>query len=312
MNTSFAPAASQYAVRWDLLFFVLVAVSAVIIILVLIATVGFSLRFRKGSTADRRELPERLHNEIEIGWTTATAFTFFFIFWWAAAVQFVHITPPKHAFQIHVLGKQWMWKIQQPNGAREINTLHAPIGREVELIMTSEDVIHSMFLPALRLKQDVLPGRYTYLWFDADKPGTYHLYCAEFCGTGHSRMTGSLVLMKPDDYARWSEAQPQSENLAGEGEKLFRSLGCSGCHAQRSSIHAPDLDGVYGHRVQLAGGRTVVADEAYLRDSILLPQKDVVAGFAPIMPSFRGIVSDDQLVKLMAYLKSLSNKGERQ
>ena len=178
--------------------------------------------------------------------------------------------------------------------------------------MTSEDVIHSMYLPALRLKQDVLPGRYTYLWFTADKPGIYHLECAEFCGTGHSRMVGRLVLMTPADYARWSESQPESQNLAEQGAKLFRSLGCSGCHAKASAIHAPDLNGVYGHTVQLSDGRTVVADEAYIRDSILQPKKDVVAGFQPIMPSFKDVVSDGQIVKLMAYLKSLSSKGERQ
>src|SRR5689334_3606215 len=168
MIKAFAPDASHYAGVWDRLFFVLLALSAIIVLLVLIAVVGFSIRFRKGSSASRENLPKRLRNEIELGWTSATAFVFIFIFWWAAATQLVHITPPAHAFEIHVLAKQWMWKVQQPNGVREINELHAPIGRQVELIMTSEDVIHSMYLPALRLKQDVLPGRYTYLWFTAD------------------------------------------------------------------------------------------------------------------------------------------------
>jgi cytochrome c oxidase subunit 2 len=309
MNSSFAPDASHYAGEWDRLFFVLLALSAIIVLLVLLAVVGFSIRYRKGSPAKRGQLPRRLRNHVELGWTSATAFVFVFIFWWAAAAQFTRITPPKNPFEIHVLAKQWMWQVQQPNGVREINELHAPIGRPVELIMSSQDVIHSLFLPALRLKQDVLPGRYTYLWFTADKAGVFHLFCAEFCGTSHSRMTGRLVLMKPQDFARWSTAQPGAEDLAKEGEALFRSLGCSGCHAATSKVHAPDLHGAYGRHVQLADGRSIVADEAYLRDSILLPRKDVVAGYEPIMPSFRGVVNDGQLVKLMAYLKSLSTKG---
>lgn len=308
---TFGAEASRYAGQWDRLFFTLLAVSGLIVVIVLICVIGFSIRYRKGSTASRRRLPDRLRNEIEIGWTAATAAVFFMIFWWAAATQLVQIVPPEHPLEIHVLAKQWMWKVQQPNGVREINELHAPVDRNVELVMTSEDVIHSMFLPSLRLKQDVLPGRYTYLWFKAEKPGTYHLLCAEFCGTEHSRMLGRLVLMTADQYARWSEAQPGSENLAAEGGKLFNSLGCSGCHAQTSSVHAPDLHGVYGRPVHLSDNRTVVADEAYLRDSILLPRKDVVAGFQPIMPSFRGLVGEDQLIKLIAYLKSLSANEEQ-
>jgi cytochrome c oxidase subunit 2 len=312
MTGGFAPDASAYAGEWDRFFFVLVAVSGVVIALIFAIIVGFSIRYRRGSNAKRGLLPEVITNEIELTWTSATAISFIFLFWWAASTQLRNIIPPKSPVEIHILAKQWMWKVQQPNGVREINELHAPVGRPVELIMTSQDVIHSMFLPSLRLKQDVLPGRYTYLWFTADKPGIYHLLCAEFCGTEHSRMTGRLVLMQPADYARWSAAQPGAENLAAEGERLFRSFGCSGCHAPQSSVQAPDLNGVYGHQVQLSDGRTVVADEAYLRDSILLPRKDVVAGFTPIMPSFSGIVSDAQMVKLMAYLKSLSSERERQ
>jgi len=312
MTGAWAPEASAYAGEWDRFFFVLVAVSAVVVTVIFVIIVGFSIRYRRGSTAKRGFLPSAITNEIELTWTSATAIAFIFLFWWAAVTQLRNIVPAQHPLELHVLAKQWMWKVQQPNGVREINELHAPVGQPVELIMTSQDAIHSMFLPALRLKQDVLPGRYTYLWFTADKPGIYHLLCAEFCGTEHSRMTGRLVLMTPADYARWSAAQPGAEDLAAEGETLFRSLGCSGCHARQSSVHAPDLNGVYGHTVQLSDGRTIVADEAYLRDSILLPRKDVVAGFVPIMPSFRGVVDEDEMVKLMAYLKSLANKGERQ
>jgi cytochrome c oxidase subunit 2 len=306
MSGAFPQVASVYAGDWDRLFLVLTVVSALVVLLIFTIIVGFSIRYRRGSKAPRGVLPEVITNELELGWTAATAIAFLFLFWWTAVQQLHNVNPPQGAIELHVVAKQWMWKVQQPNGVREINELHAPVGRPVRLIMTSQDVIHSLFLPALRLKQDVLPGRYTYLWFTADKPGVYNLLCAELCGSEHSRMTGRLVLMNAADYAKWSAAQPGAENLAAEGEKLFRSYGCSGCHASQSSVHAPDLNGVFGRRVQLAGGRTVTADEAYLRDSILLPQKDVVAGFSPVMPSFQGTVSDDDMVKLIAYLKSLS------
>ena len=306
MTGAYPMQASVYAGEWDRLFAVLTVVSALVVAAVFIAIVGFSIRYRRGSRAPRGVLPEIITNELELGWTAATAIAFLFLFWWAAVQQLHNVVPPANAIELHVVAKQWMWKVQQPNGVREINELHAPVGRPVRLIMTSQDVIHSLFLPALRLKQDVLPGRYTYLSFTADKPGVYHLLCAELCGSEHSRMIGRLVLMNAADYAKWSAAQPGAENLAAAGEKLFRSLGCSGCHAPQSSVHAPDLNGVFGRRVQLAGGRTVTADEAYLRDSILLPQKDVVAGFSPVMPSFQGTMSDDDMVKLIAYLKSLS------
>jgi len=306
MSGAFPQVASVYAGDWDRLFLVLTVVSALVVLLIFTIIVGFSIRYRRGSKAPRGVLPEVITNELELGWTAATAIAFLFLFWWTAVQQLHNVNPPQGAIELHVVAKQWMWKVQQPNGVREINELHAPVGRPVRLIMTSQDVIHSLFLPALRLKQDVLPGRYTYLWFTADKPGVYNLLCAELCGSEHSRMTGRLVLMNAADYARWSAAQPGAENLAADGEKLFRSYGCSGCHAPQSSVHAPDLNGVFGRRVQLAGGKTVTADEAYLRDSILLPQKDVVAGFDPVMPSFQGVVSDDDMVKLIAYLKSLT------
>jgi cytochrome c oxidase subunit II len=306
MIGDFAPMASQYAGQWEWLFFVLVTVSTIVVGTVLVAIVSFSIRFRRGVSTNRADLPRSFTDRMEVGWTSATALAFLAMFWWAATAQLQHIAPAEVSFQIHVLAKQWMWKIEQPNGVQEINELHAPIGRPVQLVMTSEDVIHSMFLPTLRLKQDVLPGRYTYLWFNADKAGIYHLMCAEFCGTAHSRMTGRFILMAPEDYSRWSAAQPEADNLAKRGEALFSALGCSGCHAENSSVHAPDLHGVYGRPVQLSDGRSVVADESYLRDSILLPEKDVVAGFDPIMPSFKGQVSEEQIIQLVAYLKSLS------
>ena len=270
------------------------------------------VKYRRGSKATRREIPEWLGHEIEIGWTLATLFLFLFIFWWAGTRELTALAPPQDALEIHVVAKQWMWRVQHPSGARELDELHVPSGTPVRLAMTSEDVIHDLYLPALRLKQDILPDRYTYLWFTATKTGTFHLTCAEYCGTDHSVMAGKLVIVAPQDYARWTAEQPQGDDLAHQGEALFRSLGCSGCHTPGSSVHAPDLHGVYGHLIQLTDGRTVTADEAYLRDSILLPNKDIVAGYSPIMPSFSGVATEDQLVELLAYLKSLSSAESRE
>jgi cytochrome c oxidase subunit 2 len=295
---------SHHAIRIDDFFFALTALSVVIAGLVFFLIAFFSVRYRAGSKHSGGPRPGL---ELEITWTAATFFLFFFVFWWAAASELRALRAPRNTLDIHVVAKQWMWTVQQPNGAREINEIHAPVDTPVRLVMTSQDVIHSMFLPALRIKQDVLPDRYTYLWFNADKPGIYHLLCTQFCGTGHSRMTGRLVLMSPQDYAHWSEAGQPRVGLAAQGEELFRSLGCSGCHGPNSSVHAPDLDGLYGHAVRLSDGRSVIADEAYIRDSLLLPQKDVVIGYAPVMPSFANSISEDQIVKLIAYIKSLAN-----
>ncbi len=302
----FVTAASDYANSIDRLFWLLVVISAFIVGLVSVLIVVFLAVYRRGSKAERGEMPAWLQHEIEIGWTVATLFLFLFIFWWAGTRELTALTPPKDAMEIHVVAKQWMWRFQHPSGAREIDELHVPADTPVRLAMTSEDVIHDLYLPALRLKQDILPDRYTYLWFTATKVGTYHLTCAEYCGTNHSVMAGKFVIVAPQDYARWSTAQPQGDDLTHQGEALFRSLGCSGCHTPGSSVHAPDLHGVYGGQVQLTGGRVVTADEAYLRDSILLPNKDIVAGFEPIMPSFKGVASEAQIVALLAYLKSLA------
>jgi cytochrome c oxidase subunit 2 len=304
--------ASDYAARIDQTFWLLVGISGVILALVAVLTVTFMIRYRRGSRAPRGELPERLKRNIEIGWTAATLVLFLFIFWWADLGDLSALTPPDNALEIHVVAKQWMWRFQHPSGAREIDALHVPAHTPVRLVMTSEDVIHDLYLPALRLKQDILPDRYTYEWFTANKTGTYYLTCAEYCGTDHSHMGGKLVIVSPQEYARWTAAQPQGDDLAHQGEALFRTLGCSGCHTPGSSVHAPDLHGVYGRLVHLGDGRTVKADEAYLRDSILLPNKDVVAGFAPIMPSFQGVATEADIVKLVAYIKSLATAPNEQ
>jgi cytochrome c oxidase subunit 2 len=301
--------ASVQAGRTDELFFILLGMSVVVLGGVGALIVVFAIRYRRGSKAKRGPLPRLVSHEVEIAWTAATLFTFLFVFWWASSLQLAAKAPPADAMPIRVLAKQWMWKMEHPNGAREINTLHVPIGRPVRLIMTSQDVIHSFYVPVFRMKQDVLPGRTTTTWFQATRTGTFRLECAEFCGTDHSRMTGSIVVMSAADFARWSAAQPEGNALAAKGAALFRTLGCSGCHATRSAVKAPDLAGVYGRRIRLADGRTVEADDAYVRDSILQPLKDIVAGYQPIMPSFAGAVTDADLQELVAYVRSLKDGG---
>ncbi|MBV9457803.1 MAG: cytochrome c oxidase subunit II [Bradyrhizobium sp.] len=305
----FTTAASDYAANVDALFALLSVISAAVVVVIAGLISFFLIRYHRGSHAPRGETPERIDREIEIGWTAATLFTFLFLFWWAASDQLSALATPKDALEIHVVAKQWMWRIQHPNGAREIDELHVPVHTNVRLVMTSQDVIHDLYLPALRLKQDILPDRYTYLSFNATKTGVFHLTCAEFCGTDHSVMAGRLVVMTPEEYSRWNATQPEGDDLAHQGEALFRSLGCSGCHTPGSTVHAPDLHGIYGSTVQLADGHTVTVDEAYLRDCMLLPDKNRVAGFPPLMPNFSGFVSQGQIISLVAYIKSLGKQS---
>jgi cytochrome c oxidase subunit 2 len=206
---------------------------------------------------------------------------------------------------IYVVAKQWMWKLQHVDGQREIDELHVPVDRDVKLIMTSQDVVHSFYIPAFRIKQDVIPGRYTTLWFHATRPGTYHLFCAEYCGTQHSGMIGSIVVMAPEDYEAWLSGGGGEGSLASTGQKLFQQLGCGSCHRSDTQGRGPNLSGVFGKPVLLEDGRTVTADENYVRESILNPGAKIVAGFKNIMPSFQGVVNEEQLLGLIAYVKSL-------
>ena len=298
------PEASTLAPRVDGIFWILTGLSLAIMALVGSLVLVFALRYRRGSKAKRGAVPEKIGDRIEIVWTAATFFVFIFVFWFAAALDTDQFEVPKDAMEIHVVAKQWMWKLEHPNGAREINALHVPTGVPVRLVMTSQDVIHSFFVPAFRIKQDVLPGRYVTAWFKATRTGTFHLFCTEYCGTDHSRMIGGIVVQSPGDYAKWVAAQPQGDSLADQGAKLFVQMGCTGCHGPDARVRAPSLAGVYGRQVPVSGGGFVTADEAYLRDSILLPQKDVVAGYAPVMPSYTGVASEEDVIRLVAYLKS--------
>lgn len=304
------PEASEQAHHVDMIFYALVVVSVVISLAVLITGIVFAVRYRKGSPAERGPLPAWVSREVEITWTVATLFAFIFFFWFAASAFLAEYQAPPNALEIHVVGKQWMWKVEHPSGAREINELHVPVNVPVRLVLTSQDVIHSFFLPALRIKQDAVPGRYTSTSFVADRTGDYNLFCAEYCGRGHSAMGGRLIVESQAGYQQWASAQKHVNDLAGEGRDLFTRMGCSGCHEATDNTRAPNLDGIYGSYVELADGRTVRADEAYLTDSILEPKKDVVAGYEPIMPSFKDALTNGQLFRIIAYLKTLSGDGD--
>lgn len=297
-------AASTFAPRVDGIFWLLAGMSAAIMLLVGAIILYFAFRYRRGTNAPRGPVPARFGREVEIGWTVATLFAFLFVFWFAAVAETSQFEIPKRAMEVHVVAKQWMWKIEHANGAREINALHVPAGVPIRLVMTSQDVIHSFFVPAMRMKQDVLPGRYVEAWFQPTRVGTYHLFCTEYCGTDHSRMIGGVVVMSQADFGRWIAAQPQGDSLADQGAVLFERAGCSGCHNGSDRVRAPDLAGLYGGRVPLAGGGFASVDEGYLRDSILLPQKQVAAGYAPVMPSYAGVLGEEEVIRLVAYLKS--------
>jgi cytochrome c oxidase subunit 2 len=264
----------------------------------------------------RRRAPESVGADIhgslvlEMVWTIIPALITVVIFVWGASVFFAMSRPPDETLNVYVVGKQWMWKFQHLDGQREINELHVPVGRAVKLIMTSEDVIHDVFIPAFRVKADVLPGRYTNIWFQATKPGRYHLFCAEYCGTRHSGMVGEVVVMDPSDYQTWLSGGAPEGSLASGGEQLFQSLACITCHRADSQGRGPVLQGLFGKTVHLQNGEAVTADEAYIRESILQPSAKIVDGFQPIMPTFQGLVTEEQLLQLVEYVKSLSTQTQ--
>ncbi|MFL6622122.1 MAG: cytochrome c oxidase subunit II [Sulfurifustaceae bacterium] len=297
------PAASDYAESVDTLFYAFTAVCAVVVIGVFVVLTVFAVRYRR--TNDVARGPVRRTRPIEWIWIIVPFAIFFAVFVWGADLYYVRFSDPPDALDIYVLGKQWMWKVEHPQGRREIDELHVPAGRSIRLIITSQDVIHSFFLPGFRLKQDAVPGRYATLWFRARAPGDHRLFCAEYCGTDHARMRGRLVVMPPAEYEQWLRGGNAEPGLAARGAQRFREFGCSGCHGENSAVRCPRLQGLYGRPVPLAGGGTVTFDERYIRDSILLPKKEIAAGYEPIMPSFAGQIDEEQILEIIAYLKSL-------
>jgi cytochrome c oxidase subunit II len=298
--------ASAYAGNVDALYIFLITICGFVCLAIFTMITVFAVRYRRGAGQKAEQIEGS--NALELTWTILPFGIFVFIFVWAAVIYFQQRTPPKDSTDVYTVAKQWMWKFQHIEGQREINELHVPVGRDVRMIMTSQDVIHSFYVPAFRIKQDVLPGRYTVAWFHAAKPGTYHLFCAEYCGTMHSGMVGDVVVMEPAQYQEWLSGGAATGSLANTGQGLFSSLGCATCHRSDTQGRGPNLAGLFGKPVLLEDGRTVIADENYIRESILLPAAKIVSGFKPIMPTFQGLVSDEQVNALVAYLKSLSSQ----
>jgi len=304
----FPEQASTFAERVDALYYYLLSVSGFFVLLIFALIFYFAVKYRRRSEGE--QTPPILGSiPLEVAWIVIPFILVMIMFVWGASLYFTAFSPPANAMEIFVIGKQWMWKVQHPEGRREIDELHVPIGYPVKLTITSQDVIHSFYIPAFRIKMDAVPGRYTSIWFEASKTGTFHLFCAEYCGTAHAGMGGRVVVMKPSEYEQWLRTGAPEESLVAAGGRLFQQLGCSGCHSQNSIARAPLLDGVYGKPVPLQSGQVVLADESYIRDSILLPQKDVVAGYAPVMPSFQGRISEEELMQIIAYIRFLGEEG---
>src|SRR3981189_267513 len=297
--------ASTMSWKVDALYFYLSGVTVFFTLLISSILIFFLIRYRRRTPY---EIPRAIagSHKLETLWTIIPFVISMTMFAWGASVYFEQYSPPKNAIEIYVVGKQWMWKIQHSTGQREINELHIPVGRKVKLIMTTEEVIHDFFVPAFRIKADVVPGRYTSEWFEATKPGTYHLFCAEYCGMNHSGMIGSVIVMEPREFDNWRSGNAGNLTPAAAGQQLYQSLGCVSCHgANGEGGRGPTLAGLFGRQTLLSTGQTVRADEAYIRESIINPQAKLVAGFGPIMPTFQGQVSEDQLVQLLAFIKSL-------
>lgn len=297
--------ASSFASKVDALYFYLSGVTLFFAVLISATLIFFVIRYRRRSPY---EIPRPVagSHKLETIWTIIPLMIAMTMFVWGATIYFDQYKPPKDAIEVYVVGKQWMWKLQHATGQREINELHVPVGRKIKLIMTSEDVIHDFFVPAFRTKADVVPGRYQTLWFEATKPGRYHLFCAEYCGMNHSGMTGSVIVMEPREFDDWLSGNTGSTTPAVAGQQLYQTLGCASCHGETGQGgRGPALTGIFGREQELQSGQKVTVDEGYLRESILNPQAKMIIGFGPIMPTFQGQVSEDQLLQLIAYIKSL-------
>ncbi|HEX2643207.1 MAG TPA: cytochrome c oxidase subunit II [Thermoanaerobaculia bacterium] len=308
----FPDAASSVAREVDLLFLSWAVISVFFTLLIAGAIIYFMVKFRRRHE-DQVGEPERAALALEIAWSAIPLLICLAMFGWGTRVFFSMYRPPADAVEYWSVGKQWMWKFQHPEGQREINNLHVPVGQSIKLNLQSEDVIHSFYVPAFRVKQDAVPGRQTTVWFRATKPGVYHMFCTEYCGAEHSQMIGSVIVMEQGDYESWLAAGGNTaQPMTASGADLFQSLACSTCHRVQGDqrlAQAPNLVGIFGRQQKLSDGRTVIADESYIRESILNPQAKIVAGWQPLMPTFQGQVTEEQLSQLIAYVKSLSGDG---
>jgi cytochrome c oxidase subunit II len=300
----FPERASTIASRVDALYFFLLAVSIFFSLLIAGLIVYYAVKFRRRHD-DAVGVQVHGGTVLEITWTVVPFLITMIVFVWGASVYFAMSRPPDETLNIYVVGKQWMWKFQHLDGQREINELHVPVDRDVKLITTSEDVIHDLFVPAFRVKADVIPGRYVSIWFRATKPGRYHLFCAEYCGTKHSGMIGEVIVMDPNEYQTWLSGGAPEGSLADAGQKLFQDLACNTCHRPDAQGRGPVLEGLFGKTVTLQNGETVTVDGAYVRESILNPAAKLATGFQPIMPTFQGLVTEEQLLELIEYVKAL-------
>ncbi len=305
----FPPVSSTLASKVDAIFLFTVAVSVFFSVLIVATIAFFLVRYRR---RQGRETGQEIRGNtliLELAWSVIPLGLVMVSFFWGASIFFDASRPPADAWSFHVYGKQWMWKVEHPEGKREINEFHVPVNQAVKLTMTSEDVIHNFSVPAFRLKMDVLPGRYTTAWFKATKTGTYHIFCDQYCGVDHAKMVGKIHVLEPQDYRSWLAGTASPGGTVATGDELFVAKACNTCHRPDSSARAPFLEGVFGKTVALADGRTVVADETYLRESILNPASKVVQGYQPIMPTFKDQVSEEEIVQLIKYIKSLKPGG---
>ena len=305
----FPEQASTMAGRVDALYIALLAMAAFFSVLIACLVIGFAVKFRRRSPG---EIGVPIHGNftLEAVWTAVPLAIVIVVFFWSAEIFFSMARVPPQAMEIYVVGKRWMWKVQHLSGQREINALHVPVGVPVKLLLTSEDVIHSFYVPAFRMKKDAVPGRYATMWFQATKPGRYHLFCAEYCGTKHSGMIGWVDVMEPAAFQAWLTGGGTG-SLAGEGQKIFQSLGCVTCHRADAQGRGPRLEGLFGRTVTLASGEEVVVDADYVRESIVTPAAKVVAGYQPVMPTYQGLVSEEGVMQLMAYIQSLQEPAAK-
>ncbi len=300
------PAEASTIAPWtDALYFFLLAMTLVGLLLVGALIFYFSVRYRKAKSPVATQVEGS--TLLEATWTIIPLAIFLVTFVWGALLYFRIYNPPTNAMNIYIVGKQWMWKAEHPGGQHEINALHVPIGRPVQLTMISQDVFHSFSIPDFRVKREVIPGRYSTVWFQATEAGTYHLFCTQYCGTAHSAMIGQIVAMTPDDYTRWTQQSTSGMSLAQNGERLYSSMGCNACHNGTAAARGPNLAGVYGSKLQLTNGSQVLVNDAYLRDAILNPSQHVTAGYAPIMPTYQGQVSEEGLIDLVEFIKNLDS-----
>jgi cytochrome c oxidase subunit II len=302
----FPEQASTVAGQVDYLYLFLVLITTFFSLLIALLILYFAIRYKR--TPGRAA--EQIHGStlLEIVWTVIPLGISMVIFLWGAGLYFHLQRPPANPLEVYGVAKQWMWKFEYPAGQREINSLHVPTGQPVKVTLISQDVIHSFFVPAFRVKTDVLPNRYMQSWFEATEPGTYHLFCSQYCGTKHAGMIGEVVVMKPADFAAWLESGKAEGSMAANGEKMFQQFGCTTCHRPDSGARGPNLEGLYGRPVRLEDNRVVIADDNYIRESILNPNAKIVSGFQPIMPTFQGVITEEQMLDIIAYLKSMSEQ----